>query len=161
MTINPATVAPNDTLSTAVKKMSQRDVGALPVVDPQGALVAMITDRDICMATWSRGCAPDLISVAEVMSPRVTACRASDSLEVAQSAMRLAQVRRLPVVDDQQRLLGVISLADMATAHERADRQHRPRDAEGLAATLASVCRRSPSPGTASVKEPSDGTAAA
>lgn len=161
MTQSPSTVAPEDTLATAASRMWEGDCGAIPVVDPEGTPLAMLTDRDVCMATWSRSCAPELIRVADVMSPRVIVCRASDTVEIAQSAMRMAQVRRLPVVDEHGRIVGVISLADMARAHEHADRQKRERDAEGLASTLASICRRTPESVQAQTEVSTHGPAAA
>lgn len=161
MTAEVSTVAPEDTLADAVQKMWERDCGVVPVVDREGVPIAMLTDRDVCMATWSRALPPDRIRVADAMSPRVVVCRKSDAVDVAQSAMRMAQVRRLPVVDDAQRLVGLISLADLARAHESADHQHRDRSASGIAATLAAVCSKPAASRSVSTEEKTRGPAAA
>jgi len=139
MTRNMTSVSPEQTLADAAQLMWDRDCGALPVVDGHRT-IGMITDRDICMATWSRGASPSSISVAEAMSKSVVHCLANDSIGRAEAIMQLNQVRRLPVVDAEQRLVGILSLADIARATERA--KLVPDGAgNGLAATLASICR--------------------
>jgi len=74
----------------------------------------MITDRDICMATWSRGQTPENIAVGNAMSTELVTCSPNDSIGFAESLMQTHKVRRIPVVDSERRLLGIISLADIA-----------------------------------------------
>jgi CBS domain-containing protein len=134
MTRECASVTIDDSLAVAAGRMWEKDCGALPVLDGE-AVVGMLTDRDICMATWSRGLPPDSIRVQEAMSTKLVSCTTGDSVKQVEAAMRSQQVRRLPVVDPQRRLVGIISLADIVQ-----------REGNGVANTLASICQRSPSP---------------
>ena len=74
MTKNVAHVGTDDKLSYAAQLLWDRDCGALPVLRADGRVVGMITDRDICMAAWSRGLAPDAITVADAMSTQLVGC---------------------------------------------------------------------------------------
>lgn len=140
MTSSAASVTTDDSLSTAARLMWERDCGAIPVLDPRNdKCVGMITDRDICMATWSKGRIPEYISVAEAMSTGLISCSPNDGVGFAQGLMQSHKVRRLPVVDAEQRLLGIISLADIARtvgAGRTSDPELTP---ERLAATFAAV----------------------
>jgi CBS domain-containing protein len=143
MTWKAASVHPEQTLDSAAQLMWDCDCGAVPVVDEDARVVGIVTDRDICMATWSRGRAPGRISVAEVMSRGIFCCRPEDSIFGAEALMRANQIRRLPVVDRERRLVGILSLADIARAAEAAPKFGMDRDAsgDGLATTLAGICR--------------------
>jgi len=103
-----------DSLARAAQIMWDADCGVVPVVDGAERLQGIITDRDICMATYIRGAAPSSIRVADVMSRRVRSVSADDSLQRAIASMAEAQVHRLPVVDADGRPIGIISLADVA-----------------------------------------------
>jgi CBS domain-containing protein len=103
-----------DSLARAAQIMWDADCGAVPVVGADGRLCGIITDRDICMATYTKGLGPGSIQVADVMSHRVHSCSAEDPLERAIARMADAQVRRLPVVSTEGRPIGMISLADIA-----------------------------------------------
>jgi CBS-domain-containing membrane protein len=143
MTRNVASVRSDQTLAVAARLMWDCDCGALPVVDADGAkVVGMITDRDICMATWSREVAPSGIFVREAMSENLVVCQPRDPIGRAESIMRTKQVRRLPVVDSERRLLGILSLADIARAAGATSKLESDRDLSGdvLATTLAGIC---------------------
>jgi CBS domain-containing protein len=101
--------------------MWERDVGALPVVDPEGRVAGMITDRDICMAALFGGGALRDRRVGEAMARDVIACRPDDGFATARELMAEHQLHRLPVLDGDGRLLGVITLNDLALEadHER------------------------------------------
>lgn len=115
MTKEVATCCPEETLNEAARIMWERDCGFVPVVaGAERRVVGVVTDRDVCMATYTRGQVLPQIRVGDVMSSAVRTCRPSDDLKAAEWAMREAQVHRLPVVDDVDQLLGVISLADIA-----------------------------------------------
>jgi CBS domain-containing protein len=146
MTRGPASVRPEQDLALAARLMWNRDCGALPVVDESRKVIGMITDRDICMATWSQGRAPNAIFVAEVMSKPVVSCRPEDSISRAESIMRENQVRRLPVIGAQDELVGVLSLADIARVANVAPKLGANADisGEGLVATLAGICTTPP-----------------
>jgi CBS domain-containing protein len=142
MTTKPLTVAPHDSLAVAAERMWSGDCGCLPVVNDDGVVVAMVTDRDICMAAWSRHQSPHHLRVQDAMSRNLVTCRSEDTLETVEGAMRLARVRRLPVVDDGK-LEGIISLADIVINNVRGTRQHGAgRENNGLSTTLAIICER-------------------
>ncbi|NUP12720.1 MAG: CBS domain-containing protein [Polyangiaceae bacterium] len=134
-----ATCGPEDSLSDAARIMWDQDLGCLPVVDESHHVVALITDRDICMAAYTRGATLKDIQVASAMSDDVVTCKREDSLHHVERLMAKAQVRRIPVVDRNDRLVGIISLADIATD---ARSLKMPLAAPGIARTLASITER-------------------
>lgn len=102
-----------DHLDCAASLMWNHDIGAVPVVDSERRVVGMITDRDVCMAAYTQGkCLAD-IPVAGVMSTKVVAVGPDDTLASAERMMREAQVRRLPVIDREGRLIGMVSQNDL------------------------------------------------
>jgi CBS domain-containing protein len=112
-----------ETLSDAAQIMWDTDCGCVPIVsdDASGRVVGILTDRDICMALHFRGRAPRDVAICDVMSTAVRTVAPTQDLEDAEKIMREAQIRRLPVVDDEQRLVGILALADLAqeAARER------------------------------------------
>lgn len=108
-----ASCGPDEPLNAAARHMWEHDCGVVPVL-ANGALVGIITDRDICMAAYTQGRPLDSIAIKDVMARHVHACSPDDTLARAASLMADAQVRRLPVVDGQHHLLGIVSLADIA-----------------------------------------------
>ncbi len=119
MTKNVASCKPEDDLSVAAKLMWDTDCGGVPVVGVDGKVKGMITDRDICMACFTRNQAPAAVLVRDAMSKNLYSCRPDSALAEAEKIMRINQVRRVPVVDAQGKLAGVLSLADIARAAER------------------------------------------
>ncbi len=114
------TCTPDDPMNEAARIMWEADCGFVPVVEPgDGQVVGVITDRDACMATYTRGRPLTELHVRDAMSANVRACKPDDSLGTAESAMRAAHVRRLPVVDSAGHLQGVLSLADLARGYAR------------------------------------------
>ena len=97
------TCGPHDTLNTAAQLMWDHDCGAVPVVDDAGSLVGIVTDRDICMAAYTNGSALHAIPVSTAMAQVVFSCQLSDSLEAAEQVMSSNQIRRVPVVDGDNR----------------------------------------------------------
>jgi CBS domain-containing protein len=108
--------SPDDALNRAAQIMWENDCGCVPVVDRAARLVAMLTDRDICMAAYTSGRTLKDIRVSAAMSSELFACRPDDELLVAQKIMRERQVRRIPVSDEMGRLVGILSIADIARA---------------------------------------------
>lgn len=149
MTQNVRTCRPGDTLSTAAQLMWDGDCGCIPVVSDDGSkrVVGMVTDRDICMAAHFRGCRPREIAVGDVMSKSVRSVGPSEDLADAEAIMRDARVRRLPVVDTNQELLGLVSLADLAREADRKRQSKQPPITEQeVGDTLTAICaRRAPS----------------
>lgn len=141
MTRDVATCRPDDTCGTAAKLMWDRDCGTVPVLDGDGRLAGMITDRDICMAAWMQDCSPSALGVSSVMSKNPAVCSASDSVESAERLMRSRQIRRLPVVDAERRLIGILSLADIVRAARAAGGRVGQVIPEEVTATLADICQ--------------------
>jgi len=148
---------PLDSLETAARMLWDHDCGVLPVVDKEGRVGAMITDRDICMAASMTGRPLAELRVAETMSDGVVSCTPEDEVYVALKLMADYQLRRLPVVDPEGRLCGIITLNDLAVAGERQSRLGR-----GALKVLTAVCRhRSGSPALRKTEEaPADEAAA-
>ena len=106
------TVTPDQTAREAAGFMLQADAGAIPVTDG-GRLVGMITDRDIAVRGVAEGRGPDT-PVRELMSSGMVTAREQDEIEDVAMRMSDEQVRRMPVIDDKERLVGIVSLADVS-----------------------------------------------
>ena len=104
--------SPSQTIREAAQAMAELDVGSLPVGD-NDRLVGMITDRDIAVRAVAQGKGPDT-SVREVMSTDVKYCFDDDDLEEVAENMGDIKVRRLPVLNREKRLVGIVSLGDIA-----------------------------------------------
>lgn len=104
----------DDTLHAAAQIMWDHDCGAVPVTDQQGRLRGIVTDRDICMAAYTKGMPLQHIRVGDVMAQPVHTCSPDDTLERTIAVMADAQVRRLPIIDQERKLVGIVSLADVA-----------------------------------------------
>jgi CBS domain-containing protein len=118
MTRDPRTVKPGDTLLDAIRVYKELNVGFIPVCeDPDGRLVGVLTDRDVALAL-SKDQKPSQIRVAQCMSRDPVTCRPGDDAFSAAQKMEEHQIRRIPVVDDDNILMGVIATADIARASE-------------------------------------------
>jgi CBS domain-containing protein len=117
MTPNPTTVEPTTTAEEAARIMKSEDVGALPIVEGD-KLVGVITDRDIAIRVVAEGRGADT-TVGEIASKDVVTVDPQQSLEEAARLMAEHQVRRLPVVEEDGRLVGILAQADIAqTGHD-------------------------------------------
>ena len=114
MSVRPRAVDPNVSVADAARAMDAEDVGSLPVVVEGGRLIGIVTDRDIAVRVVAQGLDPEGTTVGQVASKDVVAVRADQDLDEALSVMAEAQVRRLPVVGDDDELVGVIAQADLA-----------------------------------------------
>ncbi len=133
--------------SDAVRAMWDFDIGCVPVVDAQWRPVGMITDRDICIATYTKGRPPGEIRIADAMSAQVFTCRESDTLATAERTMREHQVRRLPIVDQDGKLVGLLSLNDIVLARVSSPAAKlKSRVLGDVEQTLAAVCRHREAP---------------
>jgi CBS domain-containing protein len=110
---SPATCTPADSLNRAAQLMWENDCGAVPVVDWAGQLVGMLTDRDVCVASYTRGLHLSQISVGSTMSEHPCTATPKDSLGHVARLMGERQVRRIPIVE-AGKLVGIVSLADIA-----------------------------------------------
>ena len=144
-------------LVTAAEIMWDHRIGALPVLDSEGHPIGMITDRDICMAAARKGRFAADVSVRETMSPNPFTVRPDEDLTKALETMAARQVRRLPVVDHENRLVGVVSINDAAAAAESGskDFRGRPEVFAHIVGTLRRIAQPSATPGgTAPEKAP-------
>jgi CBS domain-containing protein len=114
MTRSIATVQRDETLQAAARRMQEMDVGSLPVLDGQ-AVSGIVTDRDIAVRGVAAGMVPQEALVSDVMTEDVRFCRADDSVEAVMAEMGDLQVRRLPVLDANNEIVGIVALADIAT----------------------------------------------
>lgn len=123
MTRDPICCLSTDTASKAAQLMRVVDVGSIPVVEDEQTLklVGIVTDRDLAMRVVADGRSANLTRVADVMSHEIITCRANDDVQKAVDAMSLHQLRRIPVIDDDHRIVGIISQADIATRVERSE----------------------------------------
>lgn len=138
MTVSPEACRPEDNLAQAVAQLWNLDCGVLPVVDHAGRVAGILTDRDICIALGTRNQRASEVRVLSVMRTSVETCGPDDDVITALARMADRQVRRLPVVDDEHRLLGIVSLSDAACATGSGSQAVRPG---AVVETLRSVCR--------------------
>jgi CBS domain-containing protein len=117
MTRNPVSARPDDTVASVARLMKENDIGPVPIVDDNSSkrLVGIVTDRDLAIKVVAAGRDPQSTPVKEVMTTNVITCRDDDDIETALDAMSTQQLRRIPVVDDGNKLLGIIAQADIAT----------------------------------------------
>ena len=118
MTQDVKIASPEDDLQTAAQLMQQEDFGILPVAE-NDRLIGMVSDRDITIRAVAKGLSPRECHVRDVMSPGVKYVYDDDSLEDTARTMGDLQVRRLPVLDRTKRLVGIVSLGDLAVRKER------------------------------------------
>ena len=124
MTSKPVCCVPNDMVSRAAKLMKVGNIGAIPVVEDEQhrKLVGIVTDRDLALHIVAEGRDPKSTKVAAVMTGNVVTCMADDDLQKALDAMASHQLRRIPIVDSANTLVGIIAQADVAT---RADQPEK------------------------------------
>jgi CBS domain-containing protein len=113
MTAEPEVIAPEATLHDAAGIMRDLDIGCVPVCS-NDRLVGMITDRDIVVRAEAEGRDPDQATVKDAMTRGVEYCFDDDNVDKAISLMEEKQIRRLPVLDHDKRLVGIVSLGDVA-----------------------------------------------
>jgi CBS domain-containing protein len=137
---------PATNLATAAMIMWRRDCGVVPVVDRRGVLVGIVTDRDICIATATRHHPPEALTAAEVMTRSIFSVRPEDDVRVALETMRTQKVRRLPVIDAQDRLQGMLSINDLVLAVDPSARRRTGLAAEDVYQALQAICQHRASP---------------
>jgi CBS domain-containing protein len=115
MTRDVRVIPPSSTVQEAAEQMRQEDVGAIPVCDGR-KLIGVITDRDIAVRSSARGQDPKSTRVTDVMSDQVVWCFDDATVSDVARVMQDKQVRRIPVVDRDKQLVGIVALADLATS---------------------------------------------
>ena len=113
MTARPECIGPDDTLQQAARKMKDLDVGSVPVCD-NDRLVGMLTDRDVVVRCIAEGHDPRSCKVRDTMTEGVNYCFEDDDVRHAAAQMRDRQIRRLVVLNRDRRLVGIVSLGDLA-----------------------------------------------
>jgi CBS domain-containing protein len=108
---------PDETVDHVAQMMKKEDIGPVLVVDNEKnkALVGIVTDRDLALKVVGEGRDPHSTKVGDIMTVKIVTTRAEDNVQNAMKAMEQYQLRRIPVVDDHNRLVGIISQADLAT----------------------------------------------
>ncbi len=140
---------PGDSLEHAAEMMWSHDCGCLPVCQKDGAseTIGVLTDRDICMCALFQGKPLRELSVGDAMAREVISVRPRDTLAQAERAMQEAQIRRLPVIDEQGTLVGILSLSDIAREAARQQTSSRPQITETeVNETLAAICQPNSAP---------------
>jgi len=117
MTKNPVCCLPIDTAAKAAQLMKRDNIGSIPVIENEHSkrLVGIVTDRDLALKIVAEGLDAKSTKVDAVMTRKVVTCRTDDDLQKAIDAMAFHQLRRVPVVDNDNKIVGIIAQADVAT----------------------------------------------
>ena len=129
----------NDSLNVAAALMWDHDCGSVAIVNDDGKLVGIITDRDVCMASYLQGQPLEKMLVNSAMSKHVIAAHAKHSLEDLEGLMATHKIRRIPVIDGEGRPIGIVSLNDIARESVQPDTNIK-HGAQKVLHTLAAVC---------------------
>ncbi len=126
MTRDVQCCGPNTNLAEVAKMMWDSDCGVLPVLNVEGKVLGVITDRDICIATATRNKPAAEITVWETVSGKAHTCRPTDDVHTALDIMKREKVRRLPVVDEDGILQGMLSINDLVLNAEETKGKKAP-----------------------------------
>ncbi|HEX6466581.1 MAG TPA: CBS domain-containing protein [Terriglobales bacterium] len=118
MTADPVCCRLSDTAQEVAKVLRDEDIGSVPIVSQDRKLEGIITDRDLCCTIVAEGLDPQTTPVNNYVTRNPVACRADDDLEDCEKSMQKNQIRRMPVVDDQQRCIGMVAQADLVLREE-------------------------------------------
>jgi len=129
----------HDNLERAAQLMWDHAVGCLPVIDDEGHVAGMLTDRDVCMGAYTQGAPLRAIPVATAMAKHVFSCLASDDTAQVERMMSQHRIRRMPVINEQGHPIGIVSIDDLVLAAVAAK-----VSAGEVVATYAAVAERAP-----------------
>ncbi len=117
MTKDPECCVPSDSVMTAAQLMKSEDVGPIPIVESKEdkKLAGIVTDRDLAIKVVAEARDPKTTQIEEVMSEGLVTCRENDDIQSVLQLMQENQIRRIPVVDKADHLVGIIAQADVAT----------------------------------------------
>jgi CBS domain-containing protein len=126
MSVKPACCTPNDTAQNVAKMMCDLNVGSIPVVaDHQSrSLIGMITDRDLCCRVLAHGLDGKSTPIQEFITHNPAICRDGENVEKCERLMQEHQVRRIPVVDKENHVIGIVAQADLALK-DKPERVHK------------------------------------
>lgn len=140
MTKTLATCRPDTNLAIAGELMWTHDCGSLPVLDDAGAVVGFLTDRDMLIALGTRNQRPADLTVAEVMRSPVVTCGPTDDVALALSTMRDRKIRRLPVVDRDGKLVGILAMNDLVLHSDRNGRKETTVPYDEVMTAFKGIC---------------------
>lgn len=129
------TASPDMTVDEAVKRLAGRKIGALVVVDGDGGIVGIISERDVVRVVGSLGAAALERKVETVMTREVVTCAEAETINDVMGRMTLGRFRHLPVADDNRRLAGIVSIGDVVKARI----QQVEREAEEMRSYIATA----------------------
>jgi CBS domain-containing protein len=129
-------------LAEAVREMWEGDCGVLPVVDADQKVIGVITDRDISIALGTRNLPASEVTVGEVITGNVFAARPDDDIHDALRIIQTQKVRRLPVIDREGKLQGIVCLNDLAVHAENADKRAVALSYEDVVHAMKAICDR-------------------
>ncbi len=117
MTKNPVCCRPDDMVVKVAQLMQSENIGSIPVIENEQSqkLVGIVTDRDLALKIVAKGQDAKSTKVETVMTRQIVTCRTGDDLQMALDAMAEHQLRRIPIVDDDDKIVGIIAQADVAT----------------------------------------------
>ncbi len=117
MTKNPICCRPSDSVMKVAQWMKRENIGSIPVIENNETrkLVGIVTDRDLALRIVGQGLDPKSVQVEEVMTYKLVTCRPDDDIQRALDMMSEHQLRRIPIVNDDNKILGIIAQADVAT----------------------------------------------
>jgi len=139
MTREVCACSPSDTLNRAAQLMWEGDHGVLPVVDEERRVLGVVTDRDICMGTYTQGVPLWGAPVSSVMSKEIFTCSPEDDVRNVESLMQEKRIRRVPVVNGARQLVGMITLGDLARWSQSSALQ-KAMGGLAITRTLATIC---------------------
>ncbi len=145
MTSEVKSCRPETSLAAAAVMMLDCDCGALPVVNDENKVIGMITDRDIAIAAATKAHFASEIPVGEVISRKVYSAMPDEDIHAALKTMRHEKIRRLPIVNRDGTLQGILSLNDIALcAEEEEGRRHPELTYEGAMSAFKAICEHRP-----------------
>ena|SRR5262249_22323080 len=123
MSRDPACCVLSDTAQAVARILCDRNIGSMPVVADQESrkLVGMITDRDLCCSVIAQGLDPKTTKIEKLISLAPLTCRDGENIETCERLMQEHQIRRVPIVDAEDRVIGMVSQADLAL-HDKSER---------------------------------------
>ena len=125
MTPNPRVCTTVASAQAAAELMREENVGVIPVVDETSKkLVGVITDRDLCLAVVATSKSPQKVVVSDIMSKELVTCKPEEDIRNCEERMKAHQIRRIPVVDDNGRCIGIISQGDLAVRLSQPEEVH-------------------------------------
>ena len=124
MTKNPICCLPTDTVVKAAQLMKSENIGSIPVIESEISrkLVGIVTDRDLALKVVAHGNDPKSTQVQSVMTEKIVTCLMTDVVQKALDAMSEHQLRRIPIVDNDNKILGIIAQADVATRVDKPEK---------------------------------------